>query len=74
MMIDDILSEEYLRPIACAYQKDSLKAWLVENNIPFITARSGWPRVHRKALEKIMGVQAHQTQDSKVEFNFDAIK
>lgn len=73
-MIEDILSEETLCHIAGARTKTTLRAWLDENRIPYINARSGWPRVHRKALEKAMGVLTQAPVAKKVDFNFDAIK
>lgn len=75
-MITDILTEEELCPITGHWSRDKLKAWLQENHIPFIIAKSGWPRVHRKALERAMGVIEHveTKQAGSVEFNFDSLK
>lgn len=77
MIHEDILTEEELCPIADYHTRDGLKAWLRGNGVPFLTAKSGWPRVHRKALEKAMGVQ-HPGSDlikgEPVEFNFDSLR
>lgn len=75
-MIDDILTEEKLCRIADHWTREKLKAWLHENHIPFIIARSGWPRVHRKALERAMGVtdEVAAKPDLEAQFNFEAVK
>lgn len=75
-MIDDILTEKELCAIADYHTRDGLKAWLRANGITFITAKSGWPRVHRKALEKAMGALPEDTIKGEpvVEFNFDALR
>lgn len=75
-MIQDILTEEELCPITGHWTRDGLKAWLQQHNIVYLIARSGWPRIHRKALERAMGVteQAEVGAPSNVEFNFDALK
>lgn len=72
---NDILSEEDLCPIADVWHKRGLAAWLERNRIPYVLSRSGWPRVHRKALEHAMGVR-DKTVDSStpIEFNFDSIR
>lgn len=73
---NDILTEEDLCAIADYHTRDGLKAWLRANSIPFIEAKSGWPRVHRKALEHAMGVKQGEdlVKGAPVEFNFDALR
>jgi hypothetical protein len=72
---NDILGEEELCAIADVWHKRGLAAWLERNRIPYVLARSGWPRVHRKALEHAMGVREKTVADSTtVEFNFDGLK
>lgn len=75
-MSEDILTEEDLCPIADHWTRGGLLEWLRSNGIPFVIARSGWPRVHRKALERAMGVQpdAAGIEVKTAEFNFDALK
>ena len=75
-MISDILTEEVLCPLTGHWNREKLKGWLQENRIPFIIARSGWPLVHRKALERAMGVsdQIEVKEAANVEFNFGALK
>ncbi len=75
-MIQDILTQVDLCPIAGHWSRDKLKVWLQENHIPFIISKSGWPRVHRKALERAMGVteRVETEQAGSVEFNFDSLK
>jgi hypothetical protein len=75
MNTDDIIYDDDLCKIAGAGTRVSLIEWLQDNNVPFILARSGWPRVHRKALEHAMGVSVRPEAKIKgVEFNFDKIK
>lgn len=75
MIDDDIIYDDELCKIAGAGTRVSLIEWLQECNVPFILARSGWPRVHRKALEKAMGVSVRpETNNKEVEFNFDKLK
>lgn len=76
MIPADILTERELCPIADYHTRDGLRLWLRANSIPFIEAKSGWPRVHRKALEKAMGVGEADTIKGEplVEFNFDALR
>lgn len=75
-MIDHIYTEEELRLISGHHTRDGMSAWLKSQGIPFIIAKSGWPRVHVKALERAMGVSV----DDKIEiktaapFNFDALR
>jgi hypothetical protein len=73
---NDILTEEDLCAIADYHTRDGLKAWLRANSIPFIEAKSGWPRVHRKALEVAMGVKQGDDilKGAPVEFNFDSLR
>lgn len=73
-MSSDILAEDDLCAIACAWQKRALIEWLDHNRIPYVLARSGWPRVHRKALEHAMGVREKVEKNEAVEFNFDSVK
>ena len=72
----DILTEQELCLISDYHTRDGLKAWLTGNSVPFILAKSGWPRVHRKALEKAMGVAAQEDaiKGAPIEFNFDNVK
>jgi hypothetical protein len=74
-MTNDILTEEELCEITGHKTREGLKAWLQQHNIVFLIARSGWPRVHRKALERAMGVtQQTDATVAPVEFNFEALK
>lgn len=75
-MITNILTEEELCPITGHWNREKLKAWLQENHIPFIIAKSGWPRVHVRALERALGVAelSETKQAGAVEFNFDSLK
>ena len=74
-MTSDIIDDEALREISGAGTRASLIAWLAKNNIPYLLARSGWPRVHRKALEQAMGVtDGAQVVGAPVQFNFDALR
>ena len=71
----DILTEQELCLISDYHTRDGLKTWLKENSVPFILAKSGWPRVHRKALEKAMGVSAQEDPTKGlIEFDFDKVK
>jgi hypothetical protein len=74
--IDDILNEGHLCAIADYHTRHGLKLWLQDNSIPYIEAKSGWPRVHRKALEQAMGVKSAQDAVSiaPVEFNFNTLR
>lgn len=73
--VSDILTEEDLCPIACAWHKRGLAKWLDEQRIPYVVAASGWPRVHRKALERAMGVRDDKpTEGRRVEFDFGSLK
>ena len=73
--VKDILTEDDLRPLADCWTRSGLKAWLSENSVPFVNAKSGWPRVHRKALEKVMGVRVDDIKLEQVaEFNFDSLR
>jgi|GEM_PF-5345763 len=74
--MSDILTEEDLCAISDYHTRDGVKAWLRGNDIPFIEAKSGWPRVHRKALEKAMGVKRDEDliKGAPVEFNFDSLR
>lgn len=75
-MSEDILTEEDLCPIADHWTRGGLLEWLKTNGITYVVARSGWPRVHRKALERAMGVtpEADRIEVKAAEFNFDALK
>ena len=75
-MTNDILTEGDLCAIADYHTRDGLKSWLRSNCIPFIEAKSGWPRVHRKALEHAMGVKQSEEliTGAPVEFNFDSLR
>lgn len=74
--MEDILTEDDLRPLSECWTRNGLKAWLSENRVPFVTARSGWPRVHRKALELVMGVRVDDVIkiDAIPQFNFDSLR
>lgn len=75
-MISDILTEDELCPITGHWTREGLKAWLQLHGITYLVAKNGWPRIHRKALERAMGVieQVETSNLSSVEFNFDALK
>lgn len=75
-MSEDILTEEHLCPIADHWTRGGLIEWLKTNGITYVVARSGWPRVHRKALERALGVAPEPDKiEVKVDaFNFDALK
>lgn len=73
--MSDILTEDDLCSIADAWHRRKLTAWLNDNRIPYVLAASGWPRVHRKALEQAMGVRNEAAVTGKpVEFDFGSIK
>lgn len=73
--MEDILTELELRPLSECWARDGLKHWLRANSIPFIEAKSGWPRVHRKALERAMGVQSEAVKlELAPEFDFDSLR
>lgn len=76
MINESIITERDLTLISGHATRDGLIGWLKTNNIPFITAKTGWPRVHIKALEVAMGVR--QADDVKVEgpveFDFSALR
>ena len=74
--MSDILTENELCLIADYHTRDGLKAWLRGNSIPFIEAKTGWPRVHRKALEVAMGVKHSEDviKGAPIEFNFDSLR
>lgn len=76
MINDDIYTEDQLRPLADCWTRDGLKDWLTNNRVPYVVAKSGWPRVHRKALEAAMGVKSDDLikAEQVVEFNFDALR
>lgn len=76
-MINDILTEEELCKITGHHTREGLKTWLQQHNITYLIARSGWPRVHRKALERAMGVVEMievGPVPTDAEFNFEALK
>lgn len=74
-MIHEILTEEQLCMIAGHWTRGGLKSWLEQQSIPFLLARSGWPRVHRKALEAAMGVRTDEAiKEPVAEFNFDSLR
>lgn len=74
-MISNILTEEELCPMTGHQTREGLKSWLTQHKIPFLIARSGWPRVHIKALERAMGVvEKLDVAATPVEFNFEAVK
>lgn len=73
-MSNDILTEEDLLLISEAHTRPSMIAWLEANKIPYLVAKSGWPRVHRKAIERAMGVKIEDNQAQAVTFNFDNLK
>jgi hypothetical protein len=70
----DILTEEDLLVISEAHTRPAMIAWLEANKIPYLIAKSGWPRVHRKAIERAMGVKLEDSQAHPVAFNFDNLK
>jgi predicted site-specific integrase-resolvase len=73
-MNEDVLGEDSLCALAGAHTRPTLIRWLRQNRIPFVLARSGWPRVHRRALERAMGVDAEvRSSGEAVTFNFDAL-
>ena len=73
-MMNNVLTEEELCPMTGHQTREGLKSWLTDNKIPFLTARSGWPRVHVKALERAMGVVEKVEVSAPIEFNFEAVK
>lgn len=74
-MMNNILTEEELCPMTGHQTREGLKSWLNLYKIPFVIARSGWPRVHIKALERAMGVvESIEVAAAPVEFNFEAVK
>jgi hypothetical protein len=71
----DILTEDELTLLSGAGTRPTMIRWLMDNRVPYLLARSGWPRVHRKALEEVMGVgKTKQAAGQPVQFNFGAIK
>jgi hypothetical protein len=74
--MDDIIAEDVLMYLSGTKTKQRLALWLAKNQVPFLLAKSGWPRVHRKALEQAMGVCQHDQKitNENVDFNFDAIR
>ena len=74
-MINDILTEEDLCQITGHHTREGLKSWLDQHKIMYLVAKSGWPRVHRKAMERAMGASTVEHIEAKpVEFNFEALK
>lgn len=75
-MLDDILTEEQLCPIAGHFTRSGLRLWLDKYGIKYLVASSGWPRVHRKALERAMGVAAGEQAEAinDVQFNFESLR
>ena len=73
-MSQDILTEEDLLLISEAHTRPSMIAWLNANKIPYLVAKSGWPRVYRKAIERAMGVTVDEAKSHAVAFNFDNLK
>lgn len=74
-MTEEILTEQELMVLSDAATRPTMRAWLEANNIPYLIARSGWPRVHRKAVERAMGVRDETTASgSPVVFDFGALK
>ncbi len=75
--MNDIITEEDLCPLAHCWTRSGLIEWLRTNGITFVIARNGWPRVHRKTLERVLGVisaEAAGIDVKEVGFNFDAVK
>lgn len=70
----DILTQEELVLLSGAGTRPTMIRWLLDNHIPYLLARSGWPRVHRKALEEVMGVGKNNQVAKLVEFNFGAVR
>lgn len=56
--MSDVLTEDELQPITGAGTRVTMIAWLESNRIPYLLARSGWPRVHVKAIEYAFGVSS----------------
>jgi hypothetical protein len=73
-MSAEILTEEDLATISEARTRPSMIAWLESNKIPYLVAKSGWPRVHRKAIERALGVPVEKAVSGAVKFNFDDLK
>lgn len=76
MIGTDILTEDDLCPIAGHWRRGDLMDWLRSNSIPFVVAKNGWPRVHRKALERVLGVKPDDSgiEVKEIDFNFGAVK
>lgn len=71
----DIVTEEDLCEISGHWTREGLKAWLTNNGITFVIAKNGWPRVHRKALERAFGVQHEEKPQVKTfDFNFESLR
>lgn len=72
--MSEILTEQELMVISDAATRPTMLAWLQSNGIPYLVARSGWPRVHRKAIERALGVVPDEKPAKDFVFNFDALK
>lgn len=76
MIGTDILTEEDLCPISDHWTRGGLMDWLRGNGITYVVAKNGWPRVHRKALEQVLGVKPDEAgiEVKEIDFNFGAVK
>lgn len=76
MIGTEILTEDDLCPIAGHWTRGGLMEWLRGNSITYVVAKNGWPRVHRKALERALGVKPNEggIEAKEVDFNFGAVK
>lgn len=74
--ITDVLTEQSLCLISDHHTREGLRAWLSENKIPYLLAKSGWPRVHRKALETAMGIADNTPLPitPSADFAFDSLR
>lgn len=76
MISADILTEDELCHLSEHWTRAGLMGWLQAHRIPFVVAKNGWPRVHRKALERVLGVQPDEASVAvkEIDFNFGAVK
>lgn len=69
----NVLTEEDLKPITGTGTRPAMCAWLNDNKIPYLVARSGWPRVHERAMEYALGV-ADAPPAANDEIDFGALR
>lgn len=67
-----VLTEEDLAKISGAATRKTMIEWLAQKGIPYLVARSGWPRVDETAMKVALGTAdktAGATGPSEISFD-----